>query len=176
MLPVARLRQGVVQVAREFGGFDVGGVLIPKSAAAKPKDEAEFLDVGGQVGERKNGALALIQIVKLKSLEITHQDVAGFFSFGQGVEVFPRLSVGFRQIAARAFLLDDQNAWPEQVDVPVGIIQPPYVLLIARDGAALDAEDMEELVVETLRLAFFIRRASPCAGEARRAHAHLVPG
>ena len=129
-----------------------------------------------EAAERENGALALIQIVKLKRLEIAHQDVAGFFSFGQGVEVFPRLSVGFRQIAARAFLLHDQNARPEQVDVPVGIIQPPYVLLIARDGAALDAEDMEELVIKTLRLALFIRRASPCAGEARRAHAHLVPG
>ena len=44
---VARLREGVVQVSREFGGLDVGGVLIPKGAAAKPKDEAEFLDISG---------------------------------------------------------------------------------------------------------------------------------
>ena len=44
---IARLREGVVQVAREFRRLDVGGVLIPKGAAAKPKDEAEFLDISG---------------------------------------------------------------------------------------------------------------------------------
>ena len=114
--------------------------------------------------------------MKLKGLEIAHQNVAGSFSFGQGVEVFPRLSVGSFEVAALAFLLHDQDARPEQVDVAVGIIQPPHVLLIARDGAALDAEDMEELVIETLRLALFIRRILPSPGEPRRAHAHLVPG
>ena len=102
--------------------------------------------------------------MKLKGLKITHQDVAGLVSFGQGVEVFARLSVGSSQIAALAFLLHEQDAGPEQVDVAVGIIQPPYVLLIARDGAALDAEDMEEIVIETLRLALFIRRAPPMRG------------
>ena len=132
--------------------------------------------MGGQVGERKDGALALIQIVKLEGLKITHQDVAGLVSFGQGVEVFARLPVGSRQIAARAFLLHDQDARPEEVDVAVGIVQTPYVLLIARDGAALDAEDMEKFVVKTLRLALLIRSARPCAGEPRRADAHLVPG
>ena len=89
MLPVARLGQGVVEVPGEFGGLDVGGVLIAKGAAAHAQDEAESLDVGGQVGEGEDSALALVQIVKLEGLEIAHEDVAGPIPLGQGVEVFP---------------------------------------------------------------------------------------
>ena len=92
--PVARLGEGVVQVPREFGGLDVGGVLIAKGAAAHPQDEGELLDVGGKIGEGEGGVSPLVQIVEFEGLEIAHEDVAGPVAFGQGVEVFPRLPVG----------------------------------------------------------------------------------
>ena len=84
---IARLRQGVVQVPGEFGGLDVGGVLIAEGPALHAQDEAEFFDVGGQVGEGEDGAFALVQIVKFKRLEIAHEDVAGAVVFGQCVEI-----------------------------------------------------------------------------------------
>ena len=82
----------------------------------------------------------------------------------QGVEVFPRLSVGALQVAALAFLLDEQDARPEEVDVAVGVVETPHVFFEARDGAAPDAEDLEEFVVETLRLALFRKPRPPTRG------------
>ena len=132
--------------------------------------------MGGKVGEGKGGAGSLVQVVEFEGLEIADEDVAGPVAFGQGVEVFARLAVGAREVAARALLLDDEDARPEEVDVAAGVVEAPHVLLVARDGAPPDAEDLEEVVIKTLRLAFFIGRARPGAGEARRAHTHLVPG
>ena len=124
----------------------------------------------------EGSARPFVQIIEFEGLKIAHEDVAGSLPFGQGVEVFPRLPVGLCKITALAFLLDEQDARPEEVNVAVGIVKTPHVLLEACYGAATDAEDLEEIVVETLRLASFIRSARPRASEVRRADAHLVPG
>ena len=46
---VVRCGEGIVQVPDEFGGLDVGRVLVAEGAALHAEDEAELLDVGGQV-------------------------------------------------------------------------------------------------------------------------------
>ena len=82
---------------------------------------------------------------------------------------------GSGQIAARALLLDQQDARLEQVAEAGGIGEPPDVLLVARHGVPPDAEDPEELVVEALGLALLIRRIDPLASERGRPGADLVP-
>ena len=114
--------------------------------------------------------------MKLEGLEIADQDVAGALVFGQGVNVVASLLVGAGEVAPGAFLLDDQDAGPEQVDEAAPVVQLRHVRLVARHGAAFDPEYLEEIVVEALRLAFFIGRLPPRFSEGGGAHANLVPG
>lgn len=50
------------------------------------------------------------------------------------------------------------------------------MLLIARDGTPLDAKDIEEVVMEVLRLAFLIGRVLPLFGKCGGADADFIPG
>ena len=103
--------------------------------------------------------------------------------FGQGVDVVAGLLVGAGEVAPGAFLLDDQDAGPEQVDEAAPVVQLRHVRFVARHGAALDPEYLEEVVVEALRLALLVGRSPrPATRTCRRkemgggAHANLVPG
>ena len=113
--------------------------------------------------------------MKLEGLEIAHQDVARTVAIGQRVEILPGLPVRFVEIAPGALLLDDQHAWPEQIDKAPAVAELGDMLLVACDGSAADIEHLEEIVVEALRLALLVCRVPPRLGEGRGAHAHLVP-
>ena len=173
---VARGGERVVQPADQFGGLDVGRVLIVERAALHAEDEAELFDVGVQLGEGKGGGVSFVEVVQLEGLEVADQDVAGALVLRQGIDVGPGLLVGAGEVAPGAFLLDDQDAGPEQVDEPPAVIQLRHVRLIARDGAALDSEYPEEVVVEALRLALLVGRLPPLVGEGGGTDANLVPG
>ena len=84
--PVARRFEGVVKPPDQLGGFDVDRILVAEGAALHAQDEAEGLDVAGQVGEREGDLLPLVQIVQLEGLEVADQDVAGALGLGEGVE------------------------------------------------------------------------------------------
>ena len=173
---VARGGERVVQQPHQLGGFDVGRVLIAEGAALHAEDEAEFLDVGVQVGERKGGGVSFVEVVQLEGLEVADQDVAGTLVLGQGVDVVSGLLVGAGEVAPGAFLLDDQDTGPEQVDEAAPVVQLRHVSLVARDGAALDPEDLEEVVVEALRFALLVGRLPPLVGEGGGANANFIPG
>ena len=59
-----------------------------------PEDEAERLDVAGQLREGEGDGLPLVQIVKLEGLEIADEDVARAVALGKRVEVVSGLPVG----------------------------------------------------------------------------------
>ena len=90
--------------------------MIAEGPALHAEDEAERLDMSGQVRQREGDDLPFVQIVKLVSLKVAHQDVARALARGQRVEILPSLLVCCRQIASGALLLDDQHAWPEEID------------------------------------------------------------
>ena len=50
------------------------------------------------------------------------------------------------------------------------------MLLIARNSASLDTEDIEEVVIEALRLAFLIGRVLPLLGKRDGANTDFIPG
>ena len=131
--------------------------------------------MGGQVRQGKIGVFAFVEIVKREGLKVADQDVAGPFPLGQAVEILPGLPVGSGQIASRALLLDNQDARPEQVDEPGPVIQLADMLLVARDGPAPPSEDMEEVVVEALRLTLLVGRVLLLAGKVGSPGAHFVP-
>ena len=165
-----------MQVPDEFGGLDVSRILIPEGPALHAEDEAEHLDVGRQVRKCEGGCFTLVQIVKLKGLEVADQNVAGTLILRQGVEVFSGLVIGSVEVAAGAFLLNDKDARPEQVNEPRPVIQLFHVLFVPGYGATFDTENLEEIIVEALRLAFFVARGCPLAGKGCGSSAYFVPG
>jgi len=50
------------------------------------------------------------------------------------------------------------------------------MLLVAGYGTPADPKDLEERVVEALRLAFFVGRVAPIFGEAGSPRPNLIPG
>ncbi len=79
------------------------------------------------------------------------------------------------QITRGALLFDDQDPRPEEVDVSVAFAQLSDMRLVARDLPPLNAEDIEEIVVEASHLALRVRRIPPVRGESRRSGPDLVP-
>jgi hypothetical protein len=80
------------------------------------------------------------------------------------------------QILAARFVLDQQRALPQQVDVPVAAVELPDALLEARHAPARHAEDVEERVPEALGVRVLAFGVFPVAREGDRAIADLVPG
>ena len=95
---------------------------------------------------------------------------------GQGVEVVAGLSVGFGQVAAGAFLFNQEDTEPEQVNVAGRVVEAFDVLLIAGDGAPLDTEDVKEVVIEALRLAFLVGCVLSLFGKCGGAGSDFIPG
>ena len=107
--------------------------------------------------ERGVGVLLGLKVVDGDALEVGDDEVAGRFFFApaarEGADVFHALRVRFAEIFARALVLGDEGARPEQVDVGPVAAELFHRLLERGDGAALDAEDVEEGVPKRLGLA-----------------------
>ena len=165
-----------MQLAHKFGRRDVDRVLVQEGLALHAHDEAEGLHVGGKVPEVEGDGLLLVEVAEGEVLEVAYEDVPGFFVLRQGIEVGACLLVGVFEVAPGALLLDDEHAGPEQVDEAGIVVQLPHVFFVAGHAPPPHAEDMEEVVVEGLRLALLVGRVAPLACESRGARADLVPG
>lgn len=93
----------------------------------------------------------------------------------QAGEIVVGLLAGANEVAAGALLLHQQDALPEQVDEAAFLAQQADRLLESRDLAAADPKDLEEVVVETLRLALLIVGIGPFARELSGAGANFIP-
>ncbi|MCY4427672.1 MAG: hypothetical protein OXC05_11685 [Halieaceae bacterium] len=164
-----------MQAPDQFGGLNIGRVLIAESTALHTEDEAELLHTLWQVPEGKLAPPAFIQIMQFEALEIAGQDVAWPFSLGQGVKIFPCLTISLFEITPGALLLNQQYTGPEQVDEAGMVIQLPYMLLKTRHRAALDPKDVEEIIVEALSFSTLAHRIPPLVGESGGAGTNLIP-
>ena len=72
-------------------------------------------------------------------------------------------------------MFDDEDAGPKEVDVAVVAANLFHRLFETGDGAASNAEDLEELVPEAFGLGFFARLGGPFAGKLDGVVANLVP-
>ena len=141
-----------MQSPNQLGRLDVRGILVAERPALHPQDEPERLDVPMQVRKREPTGLPLFQIVELERLEIAHQYVTRPIDLRERIKVTASLIVCYGQVAAGAFLLDYQDAKPEQVDETRPVVQLRYMFLIACNPSPPNAEHLEEVVVEALGL------------------------
>ena len=153
----------------------LAGSWSRKARRCTPRMKPNASTWAGRSASGKGTSRALVEIVQLEGLEVADQNVAGALVLGQRVEITPGLLVGLGEIAPGALLFDDQNARPEEVDVAGAIVELGYMLFIAGHAAPPDPEDLEEVVVEALRLAALVRSVPPFLGEGSGAGAHLVP-
>ena len=143
---------------------------------ATPRMKPNFSTCAGKLVQPEGGHVPLEPVVELEALEVADQDEAGSLALAQGVEVTSGLFIGGPQIAPRALLFDDQDARPEEVEEPAGVVQLPDPLFVAGDGLPAHPEYVEEVVVEALRLAFLIAGVRPLPGEGCGTGPDLVPG
>ena len=172
---IARLLQGVVQLAHHFRSFDIDRVLLAERAFPDAKDEGEILDVLGKLAEPKSNCGVIFEVVQLEDLEIAHQNVAGKLVLFEPGKVVEGLFLGACQVAAGALLLHQEDALPEQIDEPALVAKLLDRLLETGDAAAGNAEYLEELVVEGLALAALVVGVLPFLREACRPRLDLVP-
>jgi len=90
--------------------------LVFEDPRRTAKNEAECLDVLWQVLEFELDLLPSIEIVGLKGLKIGNQHIAGQLGVFDAGKLVERLLFGLRQIAACAFLLDEESPFPKKVD------------------------------------------------------------
>jgi hypothetical protein len=79
------------------------------------------------------------------------------------------------QAAPRRFLLDEKLALPEKIEIAALYIGQVHAMLEACDPPPGDAEQLEKIVVKSLRLAPLVLGAIPILGEFRRAGLDVVP-
>ncbi len=176
MAYIAAGLQRIVELRHQFGGEDVCRVLIAEGAALDADDEPEPLHMAGQVGEREDQRRLIgLQVVQLEQLEVADQQVAGQLVWLEARKVVERLFLGAQQVAPGALLLDQEHAFPEQVDVALPVSELLDRLLERGDLPSLHTEDLEEVVIEALGLAPLVCGAGPIAGELRRPRPDLVP-
>ena len=185
--------QGVVEIAEYLSGLDINGVLLLKFVLLVAGDEGEGVDVAMEIGERKfgGGDAGLVeqrqvtrvfgfQIVQGDAGKVGDDDVAGdvasaFVIAGEVLDVAEGLGARFAEVFAEAFVFDDEDARPEEVDVAVVAGDFFDGILEAGDGASANAEDLEELVPKALGLGFFASFGGPFAGELNCVMADFVP-
>ena len=175
---VAILFQQVVQFAELFDRIKVDRVLFADHLLLVAGDEAEALHVAVQILQRKFGVVvrfAAVEVVQTETREVGHEDVLRQVGVFQPVEVFSRLLVRGIELRAPALVLDQQFAFPQQIDVTVLAVNLLDLVFEACHTAALDAEDFKELVPERLRFRVLGFGVLPITRERERIGLDVVP-
>ncbi len=133
--------------------------------------------MAGQVGEIEAKRLRVVrfQIGQGEGLEVADEDVARDFRVLQPGQIADGLIPGLDHVGAGRLVLGQQDAGPEQVDAAVAGVRQLDPRLEGGAAATPVAEDLEQLVVEGLRLAPLVGLACPALGECGGARANLTP-
>src|SRR5258708_14455061 len=173
---VARSEQGVVEPPHQLRGFDIDGVLVFEDAGRAAENETEGVDVFVKIGELELNLFGRVEVVEFKGLKVADENVAGEFGIFDAWEILKRLLLGLCQVAAGAFLLDKKRSLPEQID-EAGCFRACALdrLFEGRNLAALNAEQFEKVVVESLRLALFVAGVFPILRDLGSPVPDLIP-
>ena len=119
MAAIARLVERVVQRAHDFGSENVYRILIAENPPLLAGDEAKILNVIRQLREPEahRPVRRDVEIVKLEILEIRQENIARQLVVFQARKIIERLPSRGRQAAARRFLLDEELALPEKIEI-----------------------------------------------------------
>jgi hypothetical protein len=152
---IARLVERVVQRAHDFGSENVYRILIAENPPFLAGDEAEILHMIGQIfkPEAHRPVRRDVEIVKLEILKIGQENIPRQLVLFETRKVIERLPSRGRQAAPRRFLLDEELALPEKIEIAALFIGQVHAMLETCDPPPGAAEQIEKLVVESLRLA-----------------------
>ena len=177
--PEPVILQQVMQRAELFSGFLVHRVargFPPRGVAA---DEAEQPDPPRQVPQHEFlGRRPGFHVEDAKAREVGHDDVARQFMVAQAGEVVARLAGGRVEVLAPRFVLDEHHPFPEVVDAPPAADgqQAADRLFEGADAASVDAEDVEEVLPEGLRVGLLAACVPVFEDKGLRALANFVEG
>ncbi len=118
---------------------------------------------------------AVFEIVQTKAGEVRHQHIFRQVAFLDAGEVIERLGVGPVEVFAARFVLDQQHAFPEQINEALFVAELFDWFLEAGDALAVYSEDVEELNPEWLGFGIFRSLILPALGEFQRAVTDFVP-
>ena len=107
--------------------------------------------------------------------KVADQDVPGQIAFLEAREIVGGLLEGAVEVLAARFVLDQQDAFPQQIDETALAVGLLHQFLETGDASAGDAEDVEETVPECLRFGILGRLVGPFAREFQRAVPDFVP-
>ena len=141
-----------MQFAHLFGHLDVNGIFILVGPFRIAGNEAEAVDVTGKIGEGKFLLCTCLQIVETESGEVGNEDVLGKLLLRNTGEIVQGLLIGLVQILAPGLMFDDEHAFQKEVNGTGFIAQLPDGRFKGSDAPAGNAEDIEELVPESLGL------------------------
>ena len=86
------------------------------------------------------------------------------------------MGLGFGEVAASTFLLDQQDALPKQVDKAAPVAEQCNGLFKRGNPTHGNAEEVEKVAVEKLSLPLLVARALPFLGESGGAGADFIIG
>lgn len=121
-----------------------------------------------------------IEVVERDAGKIGNDDVSGDFvdaAFAREVlNVAKGLRFGLAEVFAEAFVLDENNFGPEQIDVAVVAGDSLYRFLEAGYCAAVDAKHVKKVIPKCLLFGLFPFGARPFVCKGDGAVANFVPG
>ena len=168
-----------MQPAHALCGLDIHRVLRLDFQCFVPRHKTKQLDVFVQIFQVKSESFAGSKPLHPKTGEVAFDDELRQVALGNAREIVQRLRQRFVQVFAARFVLHQQHAGPEQVDVAIEFCAVPRQFLnrMFKAGNALvgDAKYFEKVDPEGLGLAAFIGGVSPGSAERQRAGFDFIP-
>ena len=163
---------------REFERMDRRADILVRSKLRRPTRPGRLL-VGRCCGQECPRAILGFEVMEGDAGEVRDNHIArGFLGAAlveQVLDILEGLRLRLAEVLSEALVLDQQRAFPEQVNVAVLPRDALDRLLKAGHQPALDAEHIEELVPEGLFLRGLAPRAGPVVRKLNGAVADFVP-
>lgn len=173
---VADLLQAVVQPRHALYRLGVDRALRRDFLRLITGDEPEQFDVFVQLFQQEFGLRAFDHVVQAEARKVADQHETRQFVFLQSGEIVDGLLVGAIEIFTARFVLNQQVAFPQPVNVTVAVAEFFDLLLETADAPLVDAKDLEEFDPERFCVGVFRFRFGLVAGKRQRAVFDFVPG
>lgn len=166
----------VVQPAHRLGRLDVDRVLFADDLRRVAGDEGKVLDAPGQFAQAELDLRGEFEIEQAKAGKVADQHIARKIAVAQTLEVAESLLVSRIEILAPALVLDEQDAFPQEIDVAVLAVDLLHAAFEARHAPPRHAEHVEERVPEASCVGVLVLGMLPVARKRGGAVSDLVPG
>jgi hypothetical protein len=156
-----------LQVHRGFGSGPFGFVA---------REKTEKLGACREVGQQQGVFMTVVKIMDVKAGEVGSDEPARPLVGLEPLDVIQALAACFVEVLATAFVLDEQLAFPDQVDEADVAIEHADGRFETGDLPPVRTVADEEMIPKTLGIGVFIGGVAPMFGKGGAAGADFVPG